>query len=186
MMLKWVTSNCNQAKYLMKTDDDMFVNVPLLMQTLRSQTQGETLLGSLICNAKPISDPKNKWWVVIRYYIILCSILIPPRRCALICKSSGSATDLGEHDECEWGKAEVVYVWAWCKCGCMVVQGAIDCRGLFTARPCRCRLIKDDSCFGRYFYLHIIRIRGSIETIPWRQTNICRENSRSPFDTQFF
>ncbi|XP_012536065.1 beta-1,3-galactosyltransferase 1 [Monomorium pharaonis] len=62
MMLKWVTSNCNQAKYLMKTDDDMFVNIPLLLKTLHSITQVETLLGSLICNAKPITDPKNKWY----------------------------------------------------------------------------------------------------------------------------
>lgn len=62
MMLKWVTSNCDKTKYLMKTDDDMFVNIPLLLQTLHSRTQPETLLGSLICNAKPILDPKNKWY----------------------------------------------------------------------------------------------------------------------------
>lgn len=63
MMLKWVTTNCGQAKYLMKTDDDMFVNIPTLTKTLRSrlQTTG-TLLGSLICNAKPILDPNNKWY----------------------------------------------------------------------------------------------------------------------------
>lgn len=62
MMLKWVTSNCAQAKYLMKTDDDMFVNIPALLKTLqpRSPATG-ILLGSLICNAKPILDPNNKW-----------------------------------------------------------------------------------------------------------------------------
>ncbi|XP_043512310.1 beta-1,3-galactosyltransferase 1-like isoform X1 [Frieseomelitta varia] len=63
MMLKWVTSNCGQAKYLMKTDDDMFVNIPTLMRTLQSRSQTtNTLLGSLICNAKPILDPNNKWY----------------------------------------------------------------------------------------------------------------------------
>ncbi|KOC66447.1 Beta-1,3-galactosyltransferase 1 [Habropoda laboriosa] len=63
MILKWVTSNCGQAKYLMKTDDDMFVNVPILMKTLQSRSQTtDTLLGSLICNAKPILDPNNKWY----------------------------------------------------------------------------------------------------------------------------
>ncbi|CAD1480981.1 unnamed protein product, partial [Heterotrigona itama] len=62
MMLKWVTSNCGQAKYLMKTDDDMFVNIPTLMRTLQSRSQTtNTLLGSLICNAKPILDPNNKY-----------------------------------------------------------------------------------------------------------------------------
>ncbi|XP_053977925.1 beta-1,3-galactosyltransferase 1-like isoform X2 [Hylaeus volcanicus] len=63
MMLKWITSNCGQAKYLMKTDDDMFVNIPILMKTLQSRSQAtNTLLGSLICNAKPILDPNNKWY----------------------------------------------------------------------------------------------------------------------------
>ncbi|KZC15168.1 Beta-1,3-galactosyltransferase 1 [Dufourea novaeangliae] len=63
MILKWVTSSCRQAKYLMKTDDDMFVNIPILMKTLQSTSQStDTLLGSLICNAKPILDPNNKWY----------------------------------------------------------------------------------------------------------------------------
>ncbi|XP_076180987.1 beta-1,3-galactosyltransferase 1 isoform X1 [Ptiloglossa arizonensis] len=63
MMLKWITSNCGQAKYLMKTDDDMFVNIPILMKTLQSRLQAtDTLLGSLICNAKPILNPNNKWY----------------------------------------------------------------------------------------------------------------------------
>ncbi|XP_050591532.1 beta-1,3-galactosyltransferase 1-like isoform X1 [Bombus affinis] len=62
MMLKWITSNCGQAKYLMKTDDDMFVNIPSLMKTLQSKSLTDTLLGSLICNAKPILDPNNKWY----------------------------------------------------------------------------------------------------------------------------
>ncbi|XP_017879469.1 beta-1,3-galactosyltransferase 1-like isoform X2 [Ceratina calcarata] len=63
MMLKWITSNCGQAKYLMKTDDDMFVNIPALMKTLQARSQTtNTLLGSLICNAKPILDPMNKWY----------------------------------------------------------------------------------------------------------------------------
>ncbi|XP_076242380.1 beta-1,3-galactosyltransferase 1 isoform X2 [Calliopsis andreniformis] len=63
MMLKWVTSNCGQAKYLMKTDDDMFVNIPILIKTLQSRSQTiDTLIGSLICNAKPILDPSNKWY----------------------------------------------------------------------------------------------------------------------------
>ena len=62
MMLKWVTTNCQQAKYLMKTDDDMFVNIPMLLKILKAKSQSAgTLIGSLICNARPISDPKNKW-----------------------------------------------------------------------------------------------------------------------------
>ncbi|XP_012267723.2 beta-1,3-galactosyltransferase 1-like isoform X2 [Athalia rosae] len=64
MMLKWVTSNCGQAKYLMKTDDDMFVNVPALVKHLQTRpSPSGALIGSLICNAKPIADSKNKWYM---------------------------------------------------------------------------------------------------------------------------
>lgn len=62
MMLKWVTTNCPHATYLMKTDDDMYINVEGLVKALklRPHIKG-SLIGSLICNARPISDPKNKW-----------------------------------------------------------------------------------------------------------------------------
>lgn len=62
MMLKWVTNYCPRASYLMKTDDDMYINIKNLLRALttRSSNNG-ILLGSLICNAHPISDPKNKW-----------------------------------------------------------------------------------------------------------------------------
>lgn len=62
MLLKWVTTNCDKLEYLMKTDDDMFVNVPALVKALKGRSKRtETLIGSLICNARPITDPKNKW-----------------------------------------------------------------------------------------------------------------------------
>ncbi|XP_074112806.1 beta-1,3-galactosyltransferase 1 isoform X3 [Cotesia typhae] len=63
MMLKLVTTMCPQATFLMKTDDDMYVNVPALVKVIRSRPNSAgTLMGSLICNARPISDPKNKWY----------------------------------------------------------------------------------------------------------------------------
>lgn len=62
MLLKWITSNCNKLVYTMKTDDDMYVNVPALVKNLKERKQSNnTLIGTLICNAKPILDPKNKW-----------------------------------------------------------------------------------------------------------------------------
>lgn len=52
----------------MKTDDDMFINVPALVKALKARTKTTgTLMGCLICNAKPITDPKNKWQVENRY-----------------------------------------------------------------------------------------------------------------------
>lgn len=62
IMLKWLLNNCNRGKFLMKTDDDMFVNLPLLVKLLKTKSNNDgVLIGSLICNAKPITDPKNKW-----------------------------------------------------------------------------------------------------------------------------
>lgn len=64
VLLKWVTSNCETSKYLMKTDDDMFINIPKLLETLNARPKSNgTLIGCLICGAKPISDPKNKWYM---------------------------------------------------------------------------------------------------------------------------
>ncbi|KAJ8686207.1 hypothetical protein QAD02_022001 [Eretmocerus hayati] len=63
MLLKWAVANCDKLTFLMKTDDDMFINVPALVKALkgRSKVNG-TLTGALICNARPITDPKNKWY----------------------------------------------------------------------------------------------------------------------------
>ena len=39
MGLKWTSIYCNQAKYIMKTDDDIFVNVPLLHRVAVKEAQ---------------------------------------------------------------------------------------------------------------------------------------------------
>lgn len=63
MMLKWVQRYCSNIKFLMKTDDDMFVNLPALVTLFRSSTRSSNLLlGSLICSAKPILDTGSKWY----------------------------------------------------------------------------------------------------------------------------
>lgn len=63
-MLKWVHRNCPTVKFVMKVDDDIFVNVVNLQKTLLNQTITKTplLMGSLICGAKPIHDQWSKWY----------------------------------------------------------------------------------------------------------------------------
>ena len=39
MGLKWSSIYCSQAKYVMKTDDDIFVNVPLLHRVAVKESQ---------------------------------------------------------------------------------------------------------------------------------------------------
>ncbi|CAH0716791.1 unnamed protein product, partial [Brenthis ino] len=73
MMLKWVTNNCNESvRYILKTDDDMYVNVPNLVYTLKNRskihdtTKGQELeyllIGDLICGARPVQDVGSKWY----------------------------------------------------------------------------------------------------------------------------
>ena len=38
MGLKWTSIFCPQAKYILKTDDDIYVNVPLLHQALQKES----------------------------------------------------------------------------------------------------------------------------------------------------
>ncbi|PNF41613.1 hypothetical protein B7P43_G10450 [Cryptotermes secundus] len=62
MMLKWVTTNCHSVWYIMKTDDDMFVNINNLVSLLKVRNMSNLLVGALICGARPISDTQNKWY----------------------------------------------------------------------------------------------------------------------------
>ena len=67
MMLKWFSQNCENTKYLLKTDDDMYINLSVLHQVVTSHDishEGSDLLvGSLVCSALPIRDPGHKWYM---------------------------------------------------------------------------------------------------------------------------
>ncbi|KAJ8972913.1 hypothetical protein NQ317_008803 [Molorchus minor] len=58
VMLKIATTYCaNMTRYLLKIDDDMFVNLPLLVEMLTNRNEtNNVLLGKLICGARPIKD----------------------------------------------------------------------------------------------------------------------------------
>ncbi|KAG6451560.1 uncharacterized protein LOC115444507 isoform X2 [Manduca sexta] len=75
MMLKWITHKCDDiVRYILKTDDDMYINVPNLVENLRNRSRifdakarsGKEkeylLIGDLICGARPVQDSNNKWY----------------------------------------------------------------------------------------------------------------------------
>ncbi|CRK96359.1 CLUMA_CG009776, isoform A [Clunio marinus] len=90
LMLKWANINCvEKVKYIMKCDDDTFVNVPNLIHVLLGGTvpvynatvsvndklsinarsarnrlsEGKNLLlGFKFCSAKPVRDVRSKWY----------------------------------------------------------------------------------------------------------------------------
>ncbi|KAI8780000.1 beta-1,3-galactosyltransferase 5 [Biomphalaria glabrata] len=66
-ILKWVTSRCPGSEFVLKADDDMYVNVHLLVQNLNniSQTKGKDypfVFGFVINNIIPHRNPSSKWY----------------------------------------------------------------------------------------------------------------------------
>ncbi|CAG9794268.1 unnamed protein product [Diatraea saccharalis] len=76
MMLKWITNKCNDSvRYILKTDDDMYINVPNLILILNNRSKEYEdkvskgykdkeymLIGDLISGARPVLDSNNKWY----------------------------------------------------------------------------------------------------------------------------
>ena len=66
--LKWANDYCANAKYVMKTDDDMYVNTELLPLLLK-QTPLENFLGGFCWGpSQPHRDANSKWYVPYQSY----------------------------------------------------------------------------------------------------------------------
>ena len=69
MGLKWVSSYCHHAKFLLKSDDDIFINmfrlIRHLQQILKLRRKGvhELLLCLVWYRMKVIRDPRSKWYL---------------------------------------------------------------------------------------------------------------------------
>lgn len=68
-MLEWVDQNCPKASFVLKTDDDMFINVPKLLQfTEKKHADKRTIYGRLAKKWKPIRNKKSKYYVSLEQY----------------------------------------------------------------------------------------------------------------------
>ena len=68
MGLKWISRHCNHAKFVLKSDDDIFINIFNLYNHLHSLSkQKMDLKKLLLCHVwyrmKVVRDPKSKWYV---------------------------------------------------------------------------------------------------------------------------
>lgn len=62
--LEWVDSYCSKVKYLLKTDDDMFINVPRLLAFVNKHSRDRNIIfGRLARKWKPIRNRKSKYYV---------------------------------------------------------------------------------------------------------------------------
>jgi beta-1,3-galactosyltransferase 1 len=62
MLLKWYTMSCSHVPYVLKTDDDVYINLANLYKLVTTNKKPNLLTGTLICGASPIRDPYNKWY----------------------------------------------------------------------------------------------------------------------------
>jgi len=66
-MLKWVQHNCNQVSYLIKRDDDVYLNVPALVRFIHAHntttSNGKDLIaGHKYDRIKIDGNPSSKWY----------------------------------------------------------------------------------------------------------------------------
>jgi len=66
MGLKWVSLKCSNAKYVLKADDDMWINIPTLMARLDNPLVAKRLqtsvAGKCFKKAFPIRNTQSKWY----------------------------------------------------------------------------------------------------------------------------
>ncbi|CAH1782622.1 unnamed protein product [Owenia fusiformis] len=68
MGLKWVTNYCKTAKFILKTDDDIFVNIFILIKHLKARLEHDIGTSNLIlCHIwfrmHVVRDKRSKWYI---------------------------------------------------------------------------------------------------------------------------
>ncbi|KAK7868726.1 hypothetical protein R5R35_002530 [Gryllus longicercus] len=68
-LLEWVDTYCSKAKFVLKTDDDMFINVPRLLAFIdKHNNDKRTIFGRLAKKWKPIRNKASKYYVSLDQY----------------------------------------------------------------------------------------------------------------------
>ena len=63
LFLKWYNQKCSHIPYLLKADDDVFLNTKSLYKIVSQNTKADILIGLLHCDAKPARIQRSKWYV---------------------------------------------------------------------------------------------------------------------------
>ncbi|XP_015111303.1 beta-1,3-galactosyltransferase 1 [Diachasma alloeum] len=62
-ILEWFATYCSGAKFLLKADDDMFINMPRLLSFVKKHEKDENIIfGVLFKNVSPIRNETHKWY----------------------------------------------------------------------------------------------------------------------------
>lgn len=71
MFLQWTLQHCPHVSFVFSGDDDVFVNSPALfsyLQSLEPSKASQLYVGQVISTAKPLRDPKSKYYVPLSFY----------------------------------------------------------------------------------------------------------------------
>ncbi|KAF4074295.1 hypothetical protein AMELA_G00237900 [Ameiurus melas] len=68
MIMNWVASYCTSAKYAMKIDADIFLNVPYLVHYLQNKAKHNYITGSVINDGQPRRNQDSKWYLSEELY----------------------------------------------------------------------------------------------------------------------
>lgn len=69
-LLKWVTVYCNASTYVLKADDDMYVNVSNLLAALRAESEKHQafVMGHVFVGARPVQNKDSKWYTPVEVF----------------------------------------------------------------------------------------------------------------------
>ena len=67
-IVNWVADNCEKAKYVLKIDDDMFVNMQLLVDFAETREFKNVIIGKIAKKWLPHRDANSKWYVPASAY----------------------------------------------------------------------------------------------------------------------
>ncbi|XP_061179050.1 beta-1,3-galactosyltransferase 5-like [Saccostrea echinata] len=62
-ILEWIHNNCNHAKYYLKVDDDIFLNIRNLLDDLRHRERTNSIIGCKVKDTSPFRFPFSKWYL---------------------------------------------------------------------------------------------------------------------------
>lgn len=70
MALQWASTSCQKAEFVMKTDDDMYVNLNSMSTALDKYKDvlQRSVGGYCVQSANPVRDKNSKWYVSLKTY----------------------------------------------------------------------------------------------------------------------
>jgi len=67
-MLRWVSTHCATVRFILKCDDDVIINTPLLLRDLNDNVHRRFVMGNVIAYAQPVREPEAKWYIPLSMY----------------------------------------------------------------------------------------------------------------------